>query len=79
MSEVTVIFTCGMTHSHKIGPDKIWDKDSLIEVTAPTYDDAVNFVQNRFGLQYASDYPEADREELLQYMRKGVVAKFQVQ
>lgn len=78
MSTVTVLFTCGQNHRHSISPNHTWDKDSLIEVKAQTYDEAVRFVQERFGLQYASDYPESERDDLLRYMRNGVVAKYQV-
>jgi hypothetical protein len=71
-------FTCGQIHSHKCPGTKaeIWDKDSLIEVEAPTEDDTVKFVYAMFGMRWANVYPESELPELLKFAKRGVVAKY---
>ena len=67
-------FTCGQSHRHVTDEGVIWDKDSVIQVTADSAFDARNYVLNRFGNKWAFQY--YDLKGLgLQLYYKGIVLK----
>ena len=67
-------FTCGQAHRHVIDANRVWDKDSVISVTATTEDAAREFVFARFGNKWAFIYTEADLD--MCYYSRGLVAEF---
>lgn len=69
-------FTCGQVHSHEVQEGKVWDKDSVVQVTADCEDDAVSFMLDMFGNEWASWY--FSKENALEYSPNGIVAVYDV-
>lgn len=72
MNKTTLYFTCGQQHRHIINGNCIWDKDSVIQVTADTAADARAY--NRFGDKWGTQYDSLE-DLCLGYYPKGIVLK----
>lgn len=67
-------FTCGQSHRHIIDAKRVWDKDSVISVSASNEDAAREFVFTKFGDKWSFVYTEDEIN--MNYFPRGVIAEF---
>jgi hypothetical protein len=70
---MTLYFTCGQTHIHELDNSEIWDKDSLIQIECNDENQAVAWVFQKFGNEWATWYHSLIT--VIDFAPKGIVAK----
>ena len=65
-------FTCGQSHVHQLGSDKVWDKDSVLQVNAENEDLAREKVFEMFGPKWSMSYTKQTIS--MEYYPKGICA-----